>query len=298
MVGKEANMKRKKKKIGDLAADILIYGILVLIAAVTLIPFMQVVTISVSPQSVVNSPGLHLIPTKFDFSGYEKVLKYPLIWRAYLNTLIRTALGTGLSVLLYIIGAYPLSKKYLPNRKVWTLFIIFTMYFSGGLIPSYLLINNWLHLKNTIWALVLPGAMSAYTVIIMRNFFESIPDSLEESAKLDGANDITILFRIIVPLSKASIATISLWSIVYHWNEWFSCMLYIQDEDKYVLQYVLRKILLDGQTQDINITTKVSVNTETMKMATLVVSILPIVMLYPFLQKYFAKGVMVGSVKG
>lgn len=140
--------------------------------------------------------------------------------------------------------------------------------------------------------------MSAYTVIIMRNFFESIPDSLEESAKLDGANDVTILFRIMVPLSKASIATIALWSIVYHWNEWFNCMLYMKDEDKYVLQYVLRKILLDGQTQDINMATNVVVNTETMKMATLVVSILPIIMLYPFLQKYFAKGVMVGSVKG
>ena len=290
--------KRRKRKLSNVLFDIFLYTFLILVAAVTLVPFLQVLTISMSPQSVVAKSGLHLIPTKFDFSGYEKVFHYPLVWTAYLNTIIRAALGTGLSVLLYIIGAYPLSKKYLPHKKAWTLFVIFTMYFSGGLIPSYLLINNWLHLSNTIFALILPGAMSAYTVIIMRNFFESIPDSLEESAKLDGANDVTILFRIMVPLSKASIATIALWSIVYHWNEWFNCMLYMKDEDKYVLQYVLRKILLDGQTQDINMATNVVVNTETMKMATLLVSILPIIMLYPFLQKYFAKGVMVGSVKG
>ena len=188
--------KRRKRKLSNVLFDIFLYTFLILVATVTLVPFLQVLTISMSPQSVVAKSGLHLIPTKFDFSGYEKVFHYPLVWTAYLNTIIRAALGTGLSVLLYIIGAYPLSKKYLPHKKAWTLFVIFTMYFSGGLIPSYLLINNWLHLSNTIFALILPGAMSAYTVIIMRNFFESIPDSLEESAKLDGANDVTILFRI------------------------------------------------------------------------------------------------------
>lgn len=290
--------RRKKKKASDIVFDICLYGILALIAAATLVPFLQVVTISMSPQEVVSKPGLHLFPTKFDFSGYDKVLRYGLVWKSYLNTIIRTALGTGISVLLYIMAGYTLSKKYLPHKKFWTLLLIFTMYFEGGLIPNYILVNNWLNLGNTIWSLVLPGAMSAYTVIIMRNFFESIPDSLEESAKMDGANDITILFRIMVPLSKASIATIALWSIVYHWNEWFNCMLYIQDEAKYVLQYVLRKILIDGQTQDITIMTNVAVNTETMKMATLVVSVIPIIAVYPFLQKYFTKGVMVGSVKG
>lgn len=200
-------------------------------------------------------------------------------------------------MLLYVMGAYPLSRRYLPHRKFWTLFIIFTMYFSGGLIPNYLLINNWLGISNTIWSLILPGAVSAYNLIIVRNFFESIPDSLEESAKIDGANDITILFRIVVPLSKPCLATVSLWSIVGHWNAWFDCMLYIREEAKYVLQYTLQRILIDGQIQDIDVT-DVVVNTDTMKMAALVVSILPIIMLYPFLQKYFTKGVMVGAVKG
>lgn len=287
-----------KRKWSSMAVDFCIYGILTLVAAATLIPFLQVVTISLSPPEIVSRPGLHLFPVKLDFSGYQKVFKYQLIWKAYGNTIFRTLLGTGISVLLYIIGAYPLSKSYLPHRKFWTFFIIFTMYFSGGLIPNYLLVNNWLGLSDTIWSLVLPGAMSAYTVVIMRNFFESIPDSLEESAKIDGANDITILFRIMLPLSKASIATISLWSIVYYWNEWFNCMLFINDESRYVLQYVLRKILIDGQTQDISVTTNLVVNTETMKMATLVVSVIPIICIYPFLQKYFTKGVMVGSVKG
>ena len=288
----------KHRKASDIIFNICLYGLLIMVAAVTLIPFLQVVTISMSPQEIVSRPGLHLFPRKFDFSGYQKVFHYGLIWKSYFNTIIRTALGTGLSVLLYIMTGYALSRRYLPHKKFWTLLMIFTMYFEGGLIPNYLLVNNWLGMNNSIWSMVLPGAMSAYTVIIMRNFFESIPDSLEESAKMDGANDITILFKIMVPLSKASIATIALWSIVYHWNEWFNCMLYIRDEGKYVLQYVLRKILLDGQTQDITITTNVVVNEETMKMATLVVSVIPIIAIYPFLQKYFTKGVMVGSVKG
>ena len=147
--------KRRKRKLSNVLFDIFLYTFLILVAAVTLVPFLQVLTISMSPQSVVAKSGLHLIPTKFDFSGYEKVFHYPLVWTAYLNTIIRAALGTGLSVLLYIIGAYPLSKKYLPHKKAWTLFVIFTMYFSGGLIPSYLLINNWLHLSNTIFALII-----------------------------------------------------------------------------------------------------------------------------------------------
>lgn len=296
MVGGIGMFKRKRNSMKFF--DIVIYMVLFIIGAITIIPFMQVLTISLSPQEVVSQYGLHLFPTKIDLSGYEKVFKYEQIWRSYWNTIVRTALGTGISIFLYIIGAYPLSKKYLPNRKFWTILIIFTMYFSGGLIPSYLLINNWLKLSNTIWSLVLPGAMSAYTLIIVRNFFEGIHASLEESAKIDGANDITVLFRIFVPLSKPCIATITLWSIVYHWNAWFDCMLYINDEIKYVLQMTLRKILIDGQVMDLTISTDQVVNTDTMKMATLMVSIIPIISIYPFIQKYFTKGIMIGSVKG
>lgn len=289
---------RKKKTTFDYLFDVFIYGSLILISAATVVPFLRVLTISLSPTEVVNRYGLHLFPTQITFEGYAKVLKHELIWSSYLNTIIRTILGTGISVFLYIIGAYPLSKSYLPNKKFWTVLIVFTMYFSGGLIPSYILVSKTLHLQNTIWALVLPPAVSAYTLIIVRNFFMSIPDEIEESAKIDGAHDITILFKIIVPLSKPVLATITLWSLVFHWNSWFDSMIYISEQKKWVLQYVLRLILLDGQTQDMNITTQTLVNTDTMKMATLIVAALPIICVYPFVQKYFVKGVMIGSVKG
>lgn len=291
------HMKKRRKPVSSRIFDIVVYILLFLVAMVTIVPFLQVVTISLSPPEVVASYGLHLIPTKIDLEGYRSIFKYKLLWTSYRNTIVRTLFGTALSMFLYVIAAYPLSKKYLPNRRFWIFFIIFTMYFSGGMIPNYLLINNWLKLSNTIWALILPPAMSAYNLIIVRNFFESIPDSLEESARIDGARETTVLFKIVVPLSMPVLATVSLWCIVGHWNAWYDCMLYIRDDTKYVLQYTLQRILLDGQVQDLDhIGTKV--NTETMKMASIVVSILPIMIIYPFVQKYFTKGVMIGAVKG
>ena len=291
------HLEKRRKPVSSRIFDIVVYILLFLVAMVTIVPFLQVVTISLSPPEVVASYGLHLIPTKIDLEGYRSIFKYKLLWTSYRNTIVRTLFGTALSMLLYVIAAYPLSKKYLPNRRFWIFFIIFTMYFSGGMIPNYLLINNWLKLSNTIWALILPPAMSAYNLIIVRNFFESIPDSLEESARIDGARETTVLFKIVVPLSMPVLATVSLWCIVGHWNAWYDCMLYIRDDTKYVLQYTLQRILLDGQVQDLDhIGTKV--NTETMKMASIVVSILPIMIIYPFVQKYFTKGVMIGAVKG
>ena len=291
------HVKKRRKPVSSRIFDIVVYILLFLVAMVTIVPFLQVVTISLSPPEVVASYGLHLIPTKIDLEGYRSICKYKLLWTSYRNTIVRTLFGTALSMFLYVIAAYPLSKKYLPNRRFWIFFIIFTMYFSGGMIPNYLLINNWLKLSNTIWALILPPAMSAYNLIIVRNFFESIPDSLEESARIDGARETTVLFKIVVPLSMPVLATVSLWCIVGHWNAWYDCMLYIRDDTKYVLQYTLQRILLDGQVQDLDhIGTKV--NTETMKMASIVVSILPIMIIYPFVQKYFTKGVMIGAVKG
>lgn len=291
------NRSKLGYKIKNSMFDVVIYILLTLAAVVTIVPFLQVVTISVSPISVSSSYGLHLFPKEIVWDGYKSIFKYDLLWSSYANTIVRTVLGTLLSMLLYVMGAYPLAKSYLPHKKFWTLFVIFTMYFSGGMIPSYLLVNNWLKISNTIWALILPGAMSAYNLIIVRNFFESIPDSLEESARIDGANDITILFRIILPLSKPCLATVSLWCIVGHWNAWFDCMLYIKDRSKYVLQYTLQKILIDGQVEDIDMLEKV-VSTDSMKMAALMASIIPIIIIYPFIQKYFTSGVMVGAVKG
>lgn len=286
-----------RRKPSDFVMDITIFMILIGLSMITLIPFLQVLTISLSSSAEVNKFGLHLFPTKIDLEGYKVLLSNETIWRAYLNTIVRTVLGTSLSVFLTILGAYPLSKRNLPNRKLFTGIIVFTMYFSGGIIPSYILVND-LGLRNSMAALILPGAINAFNLIIVRNFFMTLPESVEESARIDGAGDIYILFKIIIPLSTAIIATISLWYAVGHWNAWFDCMIYITSQKKYVLQMVLRQILLEGQTQDISSAVQQAVNSETMKMATLVASILPIMCVYPFLQKYFVKGVMVGSLKG
>jgi putative aldouronate transport system permease protein len=203
-----------------------------------------------------------------------------------------------------IMTAYPLSKRYFPNRSLWTGLLVFTMFFSGGLIPSYILIRS-LGIYNTIWALVLPGLISTYNMIIMRNFFMSIPAELEESARMDGANEYTVLVRIIVPISGPIIATIALWTIVGHWNAWFDSMIYISSSDKRVLQQILRQIVIEGTQQLMDLTNvgggmidTAVLNTDAMKAATVMVATLPILLVYPFLQKYFVKGVMIGSLKG
>ncbi|MBE9491940.1 MAG: carbohydrate ABC transporter permease [Bacteroidetes bacterium] len=261
---------------------------------------MQAVTISLSPSEIVSRYGLHIFPSKITLEGYRMVFKYNLIWQSYLNTIVRTVTGTSLTVLLLVLSAYPLSKKKLPNRTFWTAFIVFTMYFSGGIIPRYILVRN-LRFMDSIFALILPSALSAFTIIIVRNFFMALPEELEESAKIDGANDIYILFKIVIPLSMPVIATVTLWSAVWHWNSWFDCMIYIRTKAKFVLQYVLRMILLEGQMEimeDLMFDATEYIHTETMKMATLVVALLPIICVYPFLQKYFIKGILIGSLKG
>jgi putative aldouronate transport system permease protein len=203
-------------------------------------------------------------------------------------------------MLFTITTAYPLSKKHFPNRSFWTAIIVFTMFFGGGLIPSYLLVRS-LGMYNTIWAMVLPGLISTYNMIIMRNFFMNIPAELEESAKIDGANEFSILFRIIVPVSGPIIATVALWTMVGHWNAWFDCMIYISTTANQVLQLILRRIVLEGTTQLMELNNSLDVgviNTDAVKSATIMVATIPILLVYPFLQKYFVKGIMIGSLKG
>jgi len=288
----------RKKTPGDMAFTAFAYAVLTFACLVTLLPVLQVVTVSMSPNDVVGRYGLHLFPTKISWEGYRLVFRYKQVWMAYVNTIVRAVVGMAITQVLLLLGAYPLSKKYLPNRRFFTVLILITMYFSGGIVPNYILITKYLNLRNTLWALVLPSAVNAYTLVVVRNFFEAIPESLEESARIDGASELRVLASVVVPLSKPVIATTMLWSLVYHWNAWFDCMLYISDHGKYVLQMVLRSILLQGQIQDLNMLHPVNVAIDTMKMATLVVSILPIVAVYPFLQKYFVKGVLIGAVKG
>lgn len=289
--------RKRKRSAEDWIVDILAYGIVLLLVVSILLPFMQVITISMSPASVVNKTGFHLIPTEFDFSGYRQIATDDNFWHSYLVTVLRAAAGTASGVLVTLLTAYPLAKTNLPYRKGIMMFVVFTMYFSGGMIPKYLLIKN-LHLTNNFLVYILPCLITGFALIITRNFFMSLPPALEESAKIDGATNIQVLLKVYLPLSTPVMATISLWYCVHHWNAWMDNMLYVTKNSLYVLQYVIQTILANGQTADMEMMSDVIVHTETMKMAALVLSLIPIVCTYPFLQKYFVKGMMVGSVKG
>ena len=258
---------------------------------------MQVITISMSPASVVNANGFHLIPTEFDFSGYAEIASDENFWHSYLVTIARTIAGTAAGVIVTMLTAYPLARTNLPYRKGLMMFVVFTMYFSGGMIPKYLLIKE-LGLTNNFLVYILPCLITGFALIITRNFFMGLPPALEESAKIDGASNLTVLFKIYLPLSTPVVATIALWYCVQHWNSWMDNMLYVTKNSLYVLQYVLQTILNNGQTADMEAVSEVIVHTETMKMAALILALLPIVCTYPFLQKYFVKGMIVGSVKG
>lgn len=288
-------MSKMKKTKEDYIIDFIVYTLVILLSISIILPFMQVITVSMSPARVVNRNGFHLIPTEFDFSGYSKILADRDFLHSYWNTIMRAVVGTISCVLITVLTAYPLSKRSLPHRKGIMLFIVFTMYFSGGMIPTYLLIKN-LGLINRFAVFILPCLITGYALIITRNYFMTIPDAIEESAKMDGAHDFTILFKLIIPLSTPVIATIALWYCVQHWNSWMDCMLYITKREKYTVQYLLQIIIASGQTEETEQVGMI-VHTETMKMAALVLSLIPIVCTYPFLQRYFIKGMVVGAVK-
>ena len=289
--------RKRKRSAEDWIVDGLAYGIAIILIVSIILPFMQVITVSMSPAVVVNKTGFHLFPTQFDFSGYTQIASDENFWHSYMITIIRAITGTASGVLVTLLTAYPLAKKNLPYRKGLMIFVVFTMYFSGGMIPKYLLIKN-LHLTNNFLVYILPCLVTGFALIITRNFFMSLPPALEESAKIDGATNMQVLFKIYLPLTTPVNATISHWYCVQHWNSWMDNMLYVTKSGLYVLQYVIQTILANGQTADMEMMTDVIVHTETMKMAALVLSMIPIVCTYPFLQKYFVKGMMVGSVKG
>ena len=277
------------------------YIFLTLLALITVYPFWQVIINSLSTTAEVNRMAFKIWPAEISFEGYKEVLRDSFIWVGYKNTLVRVVLGTTLEMVLMILTAYPLSKRYLPGRNGFTMFIVFTMFFSGGLIPGYLNIRS-LGLDNSIWALILPMGINTFNMLILRNFFIGIPEEIEESAKVDGVGAVQILLRIVLPLSMPILMTVGLWAIVAHWNAWFDCLIYIRDPNKYVLQAILRKIIIDAAPQfdsiDASAQNLVKVDPEVTKSATIIVSTLPIMAFYPFVQKYFVQGVMVGSLKG
>lgn len=296
-------MKSKiiKKSVGDNIFDALNILFMILMIIITLYPFWYVIMCSLSNSiNLIGDKGLMLVPKGIDFSAYQSVLKNKNILTGYRNTIFIVVVGTLINILMTSLGAFVISRKKLAIKTVITTMIIITMYFSGGLIPSYLVVYKYIGLGNTLWALMLPGAISTYNLIIMKTNFESIPASLEESAKIDGANEIILLFKIILPLSMPIIAVMILFYGVGHWNEWFNALIYIRKASLYPLQLRLREILLLNDTQNMaggsNASDKYNIG-ESIKYATIMVATIPILCVYPFIQKYFVKGVMVGAVK-
>ncbi|MBB6021472.1 putative aldouronate transport system permease protein [Paenibacillus sp. JGP012] len=272
---------------------------LLFIVFITLYPFLNVVAQSFSSEAYINSGKVSLFPRGFNVDTYKTISKDGMFWMNYKNTVVYTVVGTLISMFMTTIFAYALSKKRLMGRKFLTMFAVFTMFFSGGLIPNYVLINS-LGFNNTMWALVVPGAISIYNMLIMKSFFENMPEELEEAAAIDGLSTYGILLRIILPLSKAVMATMVLFYAVAHWNSWFPAFLYLDKKELFPVTIYLRNMIAGatsgataGATSADNLT-QIAAN---IKSVTMVLTILPILTIYPFVQRYFVTGIMLGSVK-
>lgn len=290
-----------KRSFGERLFDITNVVFMIVLSIVTLYPFLYVFFASLSdPTWLVKVRGIILYPHGVTFVAYKMVFQNPAILTGYANTLFYVVVGTSLNILMTSLGAYALSRQNVMWKNPIMFCIVFTMFFNGGLIPTFLLVNN-LGMLDSRWALIIPVAMSAYNLIIMRTAFQGVPVSLEESAKLDGANDFTVLFRIILPLSMPVIAVMILFYGVGHWNAWFNALIYIRTRDLYPLQLILREILITNSTDSMMTGVgggdKMPVG-ETIKYATIIIATVPVLCLYPFLQKYFVKGVMIGAIKG
>ena len=273
--------------------------VMFLVCIVTLYPFLYIAAASLSDPVFISRGEIGVIPKVLNFRAYRMVANYPMIWRSYWNTIVYTVVGTFINIFGTVFAAYPLSRKSFIGRKFWNLFVFFPMLFHAGLIPQFVLVNG-LNMRDTIWALVIPGAISSYYVIIMRTFFDAIPGALEESARIDGASHFTILLRIILPLSLPSLVTVGMFYAVGHWNSFFSAMMYLNDQSKLPLQIMLRNLVIQNQTDIVVDSTADdrAIVGEAVKYATIIAATLPILVVYPFIQKYFVQGVMIGSVKG
>lgn len=288
-----------KESFGERVYTFVVYALLTCFCLLILIPLMHIIAGSFSDPMALLKGEVTLLPKGFTLDMYKKVFQNDEIWQGYWNTIIYTVVGTTISVVLTACGAYPLSRKDFYGKNVFMGLFAFTMFFTGGMIPTYLLVKQ-LKMLNTIWAMVLPSAVSTYNLIIMRTFFQTtIPGELVESASLDGCNDLGVFFRIVIPLSAPIFAVIILFYGVAQWNSWFPALLYISDRSMYPLQMVLREVLIQSDISNMaGGAGDVEIIGDGLKYATMVVATLPIMCLYPFLQKYFVKGVMIGAVKG
>lgn len=294
-----------KRKIGkDVLSVNIVGGILIgLFALICLMPFYLIIIASFTEETSLIRNGYPLIPTDFSIQSYLLCLKNPIaIVRAYGTTISVTLIGTALSVFLATMTGYVLSRKDFPWRNQFSFFFFFTTLFSGGLVPWYMLCVRYLHFKNSYIGLILPLMFSVWNMIIAKSFMAGIPAEISESAKIDGANDITIFIKLILPLSKPLLATLGLFAALAYWNDWYNCMLYVTDENMFTLQYYLQRVL--GSAEAMRIVAEKSgmalpsVPLESMKMAMTVIATGPIVLLYPFVQRYFVKGLTIGAVKG
>lgn len=276
--------------------------LLTVMCVTMLYPFIHVLSLSLSTPAAAAKPGFHLYPEQISLEAYKLAFSSDGLWYGFYNSIFRTVLGTCLSLFFMLLGAYALSKKYLPDRTFYTMIIILTMFISGGLIPTYMLVKG-VGLFDSRWVYILPILINTFSLLILRNFLMNLPQELEDSAKIDGASELRLLFSIVVPLSKPVLATLGLWSAVQHWNEWFDALIYITDNKKFVLQIILRRLIIEENlTEMMNFFPvdlyRAKAQPDQVKAAILMIITFPILVVYPFLQKHFVKGIMVGSVKG
>ena len=291
-----------QKKLGSRAFDVAHLIALAALVFVTIYPLYYIGIVSISDGTAVNRGDVRLLPVDPTFEAYLTVFRNKDIWRAYSNTIIYTVAGTLINLFFSSLCAYPLSRKDFYGRSVFTFIIALTMFLSGGMIPLYIVVRK-LRLIDTMWALVLPGAVNTFNMIIMRTFFQGIPASLHESARIDGANDIRVLRSIVLPLSMPIMATMTLFYAVQHWNSFFNALIYLNTKAKYPVQIMLRNIVVasefaDQQADIGSVSTNFNVVAQNYKYAVIMITVLPIICAYPFLQKHFAKGAMIGAIKG
>jgi len=298
-------MIKKRKKV-DYRVFIDIYFIIT--SLLFLIPFLIVVSASFTGEKELVTKGFSVIPSKIDFTAYKYAFSNSQeIIRAYIVTITQAFVGTFISVLVMALCAYPLSRKDFAYRKVISFLVFFTMLFNGGLVPTYLLNYKYLHLGNTMWIYILPTMCNAFHIIILRTFFQGLPISLVESAKIDGASELRIFFKLILPLSKPVLATVSLLTLLAKWNDWYTSLIYITDDKLYTLQFLLKRILNEAEflrqmateaPPGIDLTAIQNAPAESLKFAMCIIAAGPMLLIFPFFQKHFAKGMTVGAVKG
>jgi putative aldouronate transport system permease protein len=265
-------------------------------------PIIYIIFNSFATELELQTRPMFVIPNTWSLDAYRYIFASPKLIRAFGNSVLITFCGTAINLFFTVTMAYPLSKKFLRGRTPILNLVIVSMFFSGGMIPGYVVVSSWLGMRGTYWALLLPGAISAYNMMIVKNFFQGIPAELEESASLDGCNDLGILWKIVLPLSLPVLATFGLFYAVGHWNSYFPAMIYLTDDKMYPLQLILRNIIVTAESSASDMSLMdpnfVEPPKQSIKMAVIVVATVPIMCIYPFLQKYFVKGVMVGALKG